>query len=474
MLREAGAADAKTDEVEGGHSAEPRCLHRQREMPAPLKAPSNDGLAREYVELRPRLEMLFRKWFPSLRGQEPDFYNEAWESLLQAGAEPDCLQAWLERALYTRGLNELRRRARRPGDQAGADESARIERVFERTEQGTEEHVVGGLAATTAQELLLDRLSERQARIIKLHYGWGLTVGEVAAALSLSKRTVRRDVEEAAPRLAENAGWLTPCADGGRRSLVRAYVLGFLSDARAAKAAAHLDACASCRALREQIEETLRGVAAAVPPALVAEPPAADDSLLERLGQAAEAAREQVADVAASAKHQAVAVVTRTPAADTPGHIAAGGGLRGSGAMLATAASCLVVGGGTVTYCAVEGVPDPVRALVPGAEREPGAAEAESPPEPTPAPVEVTAPPALPESGATPTLGASTGTQSEEPEKPEPEPVPPAEEEFGIERGGGSAAASSSAEPQPPPAPAPAPAPAPSSGGGGEEFSFEQ
>ena len=460
MLREAGTAEVVPDDR--GHPAPVRCLTGQRGMPKVPEAPQRERYTQHYVELRPRLESLFRKRFPTLRGQESDLYNEAWESLLRTETQPDSVFAYLERALYTRGLNELRRRERRPDEQAQAGEPVEFDSVTERTEREPGEAVVDDVAAATTQELLLERLSSRQARIVKLHYGWGLTLAEVAAALSVSKRTVRRELEDAASKITENAEWLTACAEGGRRSLVRAYVLGLLSAGRAAKAAAHLETCARCRALREQMEETLRGVAAVVPVAVVAEPPAPDGLVLERLAQAAETAREQVAELAGTAKQQAVATLTRAPAVDASSQVAAGGGLRGSGAMLATAASCLVVGGGTVTYCAVEGVPEPVRAVIGGAKADDAEkpAKEKTPPKPPAAsnPVAPVAP--VTQSAAAPAPAAAAPRA--EPAQP---PPAPAEEEFGIEQGASATPSASPARSSPQPAPAPA---------GGGEFGFER
>ena len=464
MLRQAGTAESVAGAEEGGHSTAAGCLGVQREMPEALDAPQRERYAHEYVDLRPRLEALFRKRFPTLRGQEGDFYNDAWESLLQSETQPDALFAYLDRALYTRGLNELRRRDRRPADQAQAGEPVELDGLAERTDREPGETVVDDIAAAATQKLLLDRLSPRQARIIKLHYGWSLTVGEVAAALSVSKRTVRREVEDAAPKITENAEWLTPCAEGGRRSLVRAYVLGFLSSGRAAKAAAHLETCAGCRALREQMEEALRGVAAAVPAAVVAEPPTAP-LLPERMLQGADAAREQLADLAVGVKQQAVGLVARAPGGDAAAQASAAGGPRGSGAMIAAAASSLVIGGGGVTYSVIEGVPGPIRAAI-GADERPdvGRAKSDEPAEePVAAPVDPappTVPPAAPnpDAGATPPMPAET----------EPPPVPAAEEEFGIEQSAPPVAGASSAEPAPEPSPPPAPS------DGSEEFGFER
>lgn len=440
-----------------------------------LDSHRDGGWEVEYTALRPLLERRFRGRFPSLRGQESDFYNEAWESLLRQEevAKP---RAFLERAMYARGIDELRRDQRRPHGTADADAPAVAEAVSDRTDRLTDELALDGLDGRERQALLLDRLSQRQQRIVKLHWGWGLNTPEVAAALGVSRRTVKREIEDAAPLVIENAEWLTPCPRGGRRSLVKAYVLGILSDARAAKALAHLDECASCRALRTQLEEALRGVAAAIPPVAVAEPPASSGSLLERLVQAADAAREQAAELAGAAKQQAAAAIGRAPGGDAATQVAAGGGLRGSGTMLATAVGCLAIGGGTVTYCAVEGMPDPVRAVIPGVdtkeraatEERPESAQAAEPPAQPAAPVVATEPPP-----PAPAPVSKAREQTPSPQETAPAPPPPAEEEFGIEQTAAPSAGGSTASSAPSAPVQRAPAPAPS-GGGGEEFGFER
>ena len=429
-----------------------------------LDAPREQSLAREYVELRVQLEAVFRHRFPGLRGLEGDLYNEAWESLLRRETPPDSTFAFLERALYNRGLDELRRRARRPGDSPDAAETARLDDFFDRTAPQTEESVVGDLGAAATNQLLLDRLTARQARILKLRHQWDLSVRETAAAIGASQKTVRRELAHAAAVVGENVTWLEPCGGRGRRSLVRAYVLGILSERRAAKALAHLDACPGCRALRDQMEEALRGVAAAVPASLVAEPPTAAP-LLERVLQGVDAAREQLADLAVGVKQQAAGFVARTPGSDAAAQASASGGPRGSGAMIAAAASSLVIGGGGVTYSVVEGVPGPIRAAI-GAdersEREPAkTAERAAETVATPAPV---VPPVVPAVPVAPT-GGDAGDSVSASEEAAP-PAPPAEEEFGIEQTAPPVAGASSAQSPPEPAPAPS--------DGSEEFGFER
>jgi DNA-directed RNA polymerase specialized sigma24 family protein len=439
-------------------------------MPELLHERGRGDYGAEYVRLQARLAHSFRLWFPALRGQEDDFYNDAWTELLDDEEIHDDAEARLRRTLYTRGLDEMRRRGRRPAGMLDADDPDVADEAFERTEENPEEHALLEIGARDAQAILLEHLTGRQQRVLKLHWGWGLRVKDVASALRLSPRTVRREIEDAAAVVAENASWLTPCTQGARRSLVKAYVLGLLSDRRAAKALAHLEECASCRALRDQMEETLRGAAALIPVGVIADPPAADPSALERLVQGADVARESLIDAATGTKHQVAALVGRAPAPDATAQVAASGGLRGSGAMLATAASCLVVGGGTVTYCAVEGIPDPIRSALPGVpdkadERKPDKndAAAEQPPA-SPAPPVLPAPaPEAPPPAAS--QGSTAGSTEPQPAPAEPAP---SEREFGFEK---QAAPSSSPPPvAPAPQPDPTPAPAPSE----REFGFEQ
>lgn len=55
-----------------------------------------------------------RAWFPTLRGFEEDLYQAAWASLLGNSRPIDDLEKYLEAAVYSAGLKELRRRRRRP------------------------------------------------------------------------------------------------------------------------------------------------------------------------------------------------------------------------------------------------------------------------------------------------------------------------------------------------------------------------
>ena len=119
MLRQAGTADASGDEVGRGQLDVLRCLTGQREMPESLDPPQRERYAHEYIALRPRLQAHFRKRFPTLRSQESDFYNEAWESLLRQD-DVENPRAFLSRAMYARGIDEMRRDARRPHGSADA------------------------------------------------------------------------------------------------------------------------------------------------------------------------------------------------------------------------------------------------------------------------------------------------------------------------------------------------------------------
>ena len=166
MLRQAGAAHAAhRDEEEGGHSDALLRLPGQTAMEALLGETRENSWEPEYRACRPALEARFRRWFPSLRGQESDFYNEAWESLLRQD-EVENVRAFLSRAMYARGVDEMRRDGRRPRGSADADSPAVAAVISDRTDRLTDERALDGLDGRERQMLLLDRLTSRQQRIV--------------------------------------------------------------------------------------------------------------------------------------------------------------------------------------------------------------------------------------------------------------------------------------------------------------------
>src|SRR4051794_3865938 len=311
-------------------------------MRTSAKPPQREGLERAYQRYRRPMLRAARAWFPALRGDEQDLYQGTWASLLKDSAERDEgeLEKRLAHAVYWQGLQELRTRRRKPAvsleavstrngshddETAGDCEPADSDSL--RPDEQAEIRALGELA----REVIAD-LTPLQQTIIKVHWGWGLPRGQVAALLGLSQRQVKRELEDAAPVIARNVELVKAerwCES--RRSLVIAYAFQLLSDRRTAMAEQHLDHCPGCRQLVRAVGQRLDRLAALAPgPAL--EPPA--ERALPHMAAPFEWARGGIGDLVASTKQQAAALLTRGPAGDAGAvQVAAGGGLRGSGGM---------------------------------------------------------------------------------------------------------------------------------------------
>ena len=437
--------------------------HRGREMGAsPRKAADLDEV---YSRCKGPLLQRARGWFPTLRGSEHDLYQTAWASLLGSSRPIEDVEKYLETALYSAGLKELRRRRRKPvvplasarfkpGGGTGGGLQQGAEALTDRTIPLPDELVQSREDARWLAELL-DELTPLQRRIIKLRWGFGLRRRETAALLGVSERSVKRQMEAAQPviarsvALAQDDRWCE-----SRQSLVIAYTLGVLSPARAAKARVHLERCSACRATARSVRDRLAGVAGLLPlPSLA---PDQSYGALARIAEAGDSIRGGVADIASGAKQHALALVFRTPAADGPAtQVAAAGGLRGSGSMIATVAACIAAGGGA-TYCAVEGLPTHLPSLA-VVQQEPQRQDPDEDGSEVPKPAQTrpvaTLPETQPAEQQPPPPDAPAAQERAETESiPSASPAPAGAPEFG---------SAPAAEPTSAPAPAP-------TGGGGE------
>src|SRR3954468_3084316 len=209
-----------------------------------------------YTRLKPHVLRRVRRCFPSLGEADlEDAYQDAWLSILRSPAEVDDLDSYLYRAAYSQGLMELRRLRRRPAeslerlDERGSSRpgsaaaTGRRAMPGDRAADSPEECAENRVLADMAEELI-GQLSERERTIAKLRWGWGLSRQEIATALGVSARAVKRDIERIGPKLREQAqsavsgAWCTP-----KRSMITAYALGVLSSRRMAQAELHLRAC---------------------------------------------------------------------------------------------------------------------------------------------------------------------------------------------------------------------------------------
>jgi RNA polymerase sigma factor (sigma-70 family) len=312
-----------------------------------------------------------RRWFPTLRGHEADLYQTAWESVLRNRERVVDVEKYLECALYSAGLAELRTRRRKRttslesvqprsrsnGEPLGA---AGADWLTDRTALLPEEQVELRVEVRLLEEVLYE-LSPLQRTIVKLRWGFGIPRAEAAAMLGVSERVLKRELEDAAPLLFESSRLVRAEAwCETRRSLVLAYALELLSAKRARKAVSHLEKCVGCRQLVRELRGSLREIGALAPLTPIAVC-GHSEHFLHRTGELLESARGALHGLS-GARHQVISLFVRPSGDAAAGQIAAAGGLRGGGTIAATLAACVAAGSGA-TYCAVDGVPAVVKSV---------------------------------------------------------------------------------------------------------------
>jgi len=372
-------------------------------------------------------------WVP--RSDREALYHEAYAAMLElerAGRldpnemHPRQLRAYLAKAAVRKALDERKRAETRLTVPLGPAAENRADPA-----RPVDERVAGALDAQAITELLAE-LAPRQRAVLQLRFALELEPVEIQRVLGISARAYRKDLERGVRQL---SGRYELVREGrwceSRRSLVLAYVAGVAGPRKAVAARSHLAACPGCARMAGELRHATRRAAALLPvPDVVLR-----DGGLQRLGDVLALARESVADLSGGAKQHGVALASR---ASDPTPLA---GAR-PGAAAAAIAGCLAIGSGA-TYCAVEGVPEPLRAPL-GLERRADetagsarkqrsreerarAAQGESP-----TPVVVQPPADQPQ--------AEQPVPTPEPPPPsEPEPEPPtaaeqASREFGIEQ----------------------------------------
>ncbi|MEX2413519.1 MAG: ECF-type sigma factor [Thermoleophilaceae bacterium] len=255
---------------------------------------------------------------------------------------------------------------------------------------------------------LAARLDERARDVLAL-YGAGLKRPEIAAALGVSHRAVRRDLEEI---MEEARIAITRLSGGGcllGETLVVRFACGLATPTEASRAQLHLTQCRRCERFHERLGLWREKVGALLPA------PAADQTapgVVERVGQKTSeglsAIKQQIAEASGHVKQQAANAYVR--AADpTP--------LAGArpGAVAAVVAGCLAIGTG---YTCVEQGINPLTSLPGLGERAPDQRATNPPPqtiEEPPAPTPVAGEPtAAPEPARAPAPAPA----------PEPDPTP--------------------------------------------------
>lgn len=300
---------------------------------------------------------------------------------------------------------------------------------------------------------IIDELPARRQAIVKLRFFLDRAPGEIQELLGIRERVYRRELERAMRHIAERYELVR---DGNfcdsRRSLVMAYVSGVAGPNRAREAQAHLDTCPACRHWAVQLRDAARQVAGVLPLPVLAD----HHGLLTQAVDGLAVVKDQIADVATTLKQHAAMGVARVDAT-TAGYST----VARPGTVAAAVAGCLALGGGA-TYCAVEGLPAPVRSLV--VHEQPARAQRpEHKPKAKPAAERPAATPAVTPTTTTAAAAAAKPKRASKPKsqtRSTPAPAPtPAQKEFGVN--GSGTTVSPSAAPQAPPAPAPTPAPGP-------------
>lgn len=248
------------------------------------------------------------------------------------------------------------------------DEGKRARR---RTSVELDEGLEVAAGEPTAEELLSDsyegarlreivaELPERQQAIVKLRFFFDRTPEEIQRYLGVTERVYRRELERAMGLVSTRFELVregTFCES--RRSLILAFVAGIAGPNRVADARRHIASCPGCARWAVELHESARQVGAAVPIPVLSVHLSGRGEWLGAVGRTFDGARERVAELFGGVRDTATNVMVRTDPAS--GSMLAGAR---PGAIVAVAAGCLTIGT-TATYCVVEGIPRPLRALV--------------------------------------------------------------------------------------------------------------
>ena len=400
--------------------------------------------SRLYEDLRRPATGLIRRAYGAAFSEDEidDIYSSAGLGTLRAlerrHAElgDDEIRSYLLTAVANHASKELRRRKRKPiapieAAGAVADSAA------------TPEDSAASRETSQVTRDLLASLPPRRRAVMLLRYGWGLDPREVCGMVKgLSPRAYRKEITRgvdeltAKLRLVEEGRW---CEE--RESLLKSYAAGLADEEQVRQAEHHLAHCRSCHDFVAKLNGHLHDLGSGLLAPGALEAVDRDATLLERLGDAGERAREAVSSVI-SRPDSADAVATMFSAR---GAGAAGAGIAAKLAGLGTAGKVALAclgGGAAATACVAAGV-GPI--AVGNADRDPGPPAAQvstkspgnpgppvDPPRdpdvgdvPVPPPDDPSAPPADP----TP-VEKDPPPASEPPVEPEAPPVP---QEFGVE-----------------------------------------
>lgn len=319
--------------------------------------PSRDDVEGTYERLRGPVLSVAGRRFPGFSPDDlSDLYQAAWEDLI---AHPKThvadLTAYLIGVVINKGLEELRRRRRRPAlavlGGPGHDGKAFGVDHFPDPDTPSPEEVVHTRAEADLARDLIATLGKRQRDVLKLKHEYGLTRTEIQAALKIDRRTYLRQLERASKALSSRLALVHSgqwCASLSQE--LESFAGGWADADQVRVAEQHLSHCAGCKRRVVELRRASARVAALLPAPHLAATGHAD----------------HLAAVFSSVKQHVVSLLGRTPApaADATTQIAAGGGLRGSGAVASAVVACVLAGGGAATYCVQNGVPSALQDLV--------------------------------------------------------------------------------------------------------------
>jgi RNA polymerase sigma factor (sigma-70 family) len=298
-----------------------------------------------------------RSRFPSLSAQDhEDIVAEAiarvWARQRIGPLEDE--RSYLLRVVSRCGARVLERR--RPTVSFDADSNGEMRDLEAQADRSlaplsVEERVLDRAEAAQVRRIIDEQLKPDEGRALMLRAAHGMAPDEVARFMGCSPRKYRKLLERAGRKLAvglvhardEEALVLYAAGVTRGRELERARAL-----ARTPRGAEILAA----------IRARMQGAAALLPvPAAATGNEAGEQGLVERILQAIRNFFEALLEAIRSV---VVAVHGRLVGLDVsgPSQALTGGGVRGPGAAVAIAIAC---GGGT--YCAVEGLPDPLSKL---------------------------------------------------------------------------------------------------------------
>jgi RNA polymerase sigma factor (sigma-70 family) len=265
-----------------------------------------------------------------------------------AAMHPRQLRAYLTQTAINKALDAGKSAERTRTEPLGDSALARID-----AGAAPDDLAAASLDSARLREIVSE-LPRRRQLIVKLRYFFDRSPADIQRLLGISERAYRRDLERALRHISTRYELVR---DGrfceSRKSLVLAYVAGLSGPNRSREARDHLASCPACLRWAVDLRDTVGRAAAVLPlPALVG------SGGLERLLQAAVEVRDGALHAASTGKHYAASAAARAD----PGMAGYASAARPS-TVAAAIAGCIAVGSGA-TYCAVQGLPDPVRSVV--------------------------------------------------------------------------------------------------------------